>query len=325
MFSLDEIASHLASIPDLQITRNELMAAHTRFAIGGPASVFASTESEEAFIAAAGFLASGGVPWLVIGLGTNLIVADAGYPGAVLQYRAAEIREDACHVHVQAGAPLQTLVDFAISRGLKGLENMTGIPGLVGAAIYGNAGAYGSSTSDFVRVVRYFDGQTIHQADHAACEFRYRSSAFKHRREWLILSAELEFDSGDAAALRARADEILTKRNAKYPPDLRCAGSIFKNLILAELPASVRAQVPAGVVKGGKVPAAWFLEAAGAKGMCLGDIHVADYHANLIYNAGTGAARQLVEVIGELKRRVRDRFGFDLEEEVQLVGFDDSH
>ena len=88
-----------------------------------------------------------------------------------------------------------------------------------------------------------------------------------------------------------------------------------------QLPASVQAQVDPKVVREGKVPSAYFLERAGAKGMRNGDIHVADYHANLIYNAGAGTARQVREVIDDLKARVRARFGFDVEEEVQYVGF----
>ena len=102
---------------------------------------------------------------------------------------------------------------------------------------------------------------------------------------------------------------------------MKCAGSIFKNLILAELPPAVAAQVPERVVREGKVPAAWFLEQAGACSLARGEMRVADYHANLIYNAGGGTARELRELIAELKARVGARFGLDLEEEVQYVGF----
>jgi UDP-N-acetylmuramate dehydrogenase len=102
---------------------------------------------------------------------------------------------------------------------------------------------------------------------------------------------------------------------------MRCAGSVFKNLILAELPEEAAAAVPAKVVIEGKVPSAWFLEQVGAKGMRRGDIQIAAYHANLIYNDGAGRAADLVALIAELKERVRERFGLELEEEVQYVGF----
>src|SRR5581483_968523 len=111
-------------------------------------------------------------------------------------------------------------------------------------------------------------------------------------------------------------------RDAKYPPTMRCAGSIFKNLLFAELPARLQAQIPQNVVREGKVPSAWFLEQIGAKGLRRGAIQVAPYHANLIYNDGSGTAEDLVGLIDELKERVRARFKFELEEEVQYVGFD---
>jgi UDP-N-acetylmuramate dehydrogenase len=221
---------------------------------------------------------------------------------------------------------LQDLVDATIASGLRGLETMTGIPGWVGGAIYGNAGAYGHSIDERVVSVRFFDGSHIHETqqireiDNFACEFRYRESIFKRKKDWVILSATLRLDPANADDLRAASESILKIRNAKYPPTMRCAGSIFKNLMLADLPESARARVPKEVVREGKVPSAYFLEQSGAKGMSRGAIRVADYHANLIYNEGGGTARELLDLIAELKRRVRDQFGIELEEEVQYVG-----
>jgi UDP-N-acetylmuramate dehydrogenase len=103
---------------------------------------------------------------------------------------------------------------------------------------------------------------------------------------------------------------------------MRCAGSIFKNCLFNELPAAVQVQIPQKLVREGKVPSAYFLEQVGAKGMRRGDIQVAEYHANLIYNDGAGTAEDLITVIEDLKKRVFDRFGFALEEEVQYVGFE---
>src|SRR5579862_3732646 len=127
-------------------------------------------------------------------------------------------------------------------------------------------------------------------------------------------------EQGDAAILRETADKILNTRNKKYPPAMKCAGSIFKNFLLAELPARVAGEIPEKAIIEGKVPSAWFLEQVGAKGMRMGDIHVADYHANLIYNAGSGTASDLVAIISELKQRVDRQWGIPLEEEVQYVG-----
>lgn len=317
-----ETHSRLARIGGLTLLENEPLSRHTRFALGGPAPIFADTGDEGAFVSAVSVLNAGSIPWTVIGEGSNLVVSDQGYDGIVLRYRGGELSRDGERVTVQTGATLQSLVDFTVKHGLEGLDRMTGIPGFAGAAIYGNAGAYGQSTSDTLESVRFLGGGQIREFTNAQCEFRYRDSVFKRRKDWLLLSAVFHpHPAADAAALNAASDEILATRNRKFPPDMHCAGSVFKNLILKDLSASVRAQVPETVVKKGKVPAAWFLEQVGARGMRHGGIHVAEYHANLIYNAGGATAAELREVLDDLKRRVLERFGLLLEEEVQFLGF----
>jgi len=261
-----------------------------------------------------------GLETVVIGGGTNLIAADSGFRGIVLRYRGSRLWAANGRVQAEAGAELQDLVDFAIGRGLAGLETLAGIPGSVGAAVYGNAGAYGHSISERVLRVRFYDGRTVRVFENEECRFQYRESVFKRHKDWIVFSAELKLEAGDAHALREKAGDILKVRNEKFPVTMKCAGSIFKNLLLRELPGDAAAQIPESVVREGKVPAAWFLEQVGAKGMARGDIRVADYHANLIYNAGAGTAADLCALIRELKTRVAERFGVELEEEVQYVG-----
>jgi UDP-N-acetylmuramate dehydrogenase len=321
MPTTEQVQAHLARIPNLTISSDTPLARYTRFGIGGPADLYAETASVDAFVAALEAARSSGIPVMVIGGGTNLIVADGGFRGIVLRYRAESLTAHGNRVVADAGAVLQDLVDFAIERGLQGMETLSGIPGSVGAAIYGNAGAYGHSISERVTGVRFYDGREVRVFNNAACEFHYRESIFKRCKEWIIFSTELAFEPADAAAMRKTADDILKVRNAKFPVTMKCAGSIFKNLLWNDLPPEVAAEVPASSVREGKVPAAWFLEQAGARGLRRGDIHVADYHANLIYNVGAGTAADLCWMIEDLKRRVRDRFGIELEEEVQYVGW----
>jgi UDP-N-acetylmuramate dehydrogenase len=320
MPTTEETQARLAAIPNLTVSNQIPLSRYTRFGIGGPADLYAETGSAEAFIAALGVARSSGIPTMVIGGGTNLIVSDSGYRGIVLRYRGDRLLAANGRISADGGASLQDLVDFAIGRGLAGLETLSGIPGSVGAAIYGNAGAYGHSISERVLKVRFFDGAALRIFDNQECQFQYRQSIFKQRKDWMILSVELRLDPADSAALRSAANQILKVRNEKFPVTMKCAGSIFKNLLLLELPAAVAAQVPAAAVREGKVPAAWFLDQVGAKGMTRGEIQVATYHANLIYNAGAGTAADLCALIAELKARVGERFGIDLEEEVQYVG-----
>jgi UDP-N-acetylmuramate dehydrogenase len=311
----------LAQIPNLSVSEHTLLSRYTRFGIGGEAEVFVETPVEQSFIAALDIVKTGSAAFVVIGGGTNLIVSDAGFRGVVLRFTAGGISSDGEVVRAEAGADLQAVVDYTIGQGLRGLETMTGIPGSVGAAIYGNAGAYGHSINERVRAVRFFDGATIRTFGNRECEFRYRESIFKRHKEWIIFSTELVMTQAAEDELRKTADGIFQIRLEKYPATMKCAGSIFKNLILAELPEAVQRQVPDRVVREGKVPSAYFLEQVGAKGIRNGGIHVAEYHANLIYNAGGGTARELCEVIGDLKARVLEKFGLMLEEEVQYVGF----
>lgn len=320
MPTTEQTQARLAGIPNLTVSAATPLARYTRFGIGGPADLYAETTTVEAFIAAVEAARETRIPTMVIGGGTNLIVSDAGFRGLVLRYRGEALVAADGRVVAQAGAVLQDLVDFTIARGLKGLETLAGIPGSVGAAVYGNAGAYGHSIAERVVKVQFYDGACVRVFGNEECEFHYRESVFKRHKEWVIFSAQLLMERAEAAELKKIADDILKVRNEKFPVTMKCAGSIFKNLLLAELPGAVAAEVPPKVVREGKIPAAWFLEQVGAKGLVRGDIHVADYHANLIYNAGAGTAADLCGLIQELKSRVRDRFGMELEEEVQYVG-----
>jgi UDP-N-acetylmuramate dehydrogenase len=311
----------LAQIPNLTISEHTLLSRYTRFGIGGPAELYVETPSEPSFMGALNIVRASGAEFAVIGSGTNLIVSDNGFRGVVLRFTASGLSIDGRIVRAEAGAELEALVDHSIGHGLRGLETMTGIPGSVGAAIYGNAGAYGHSINESVRHVRFFDGAVIRVFSNAECEFHYRESVFKRHKDWIIFSAELGLAPAPADELRKTADGILKVRLEKYPVTMKCAGSIFKNLIMAELPEAVQQQVPERVIREGKVPSAYFLEEVGAKGIQNGGIRVADYHANLIYNTGGGTARELCAIIADLKSRVQNRFGLTLEEEVQYVGF----
>lgn len=317
---MEETLRSLTSLPNLQITEHVPLALHTRFGIGGPADALIESASAASFIAALQQVRASQVPFVVIGSGSNLIVADEGFRGIVLKFSGSGICIEGTRAIAEAGAVLQTLVDATVSAGLSGIHTMTGIPGWVGAAVYGNAGAYGHSISEFVHTVRFFDGTEVRAFNNAQCQFQYRESIFKKQKDWIVLSVELNLQPADAAQLKSQADAILNIRNEKYPPTMKCAGSIFKNYLLAELPPAVAASLPKNVIREGKVPSAYFLEQVGAKGMQVGDIHVAEYHANLIYNASHGTARDLIAVIQDLKQRIESRFGIPLEEEVQYVG-----
>ncbi len=310
----------LRPISGLRLGRDVPLRQYNRFDLGGAADLFAETSDADALCEAVRTCAEAGYPTYLLGEGSNLIVADEGFRGCALRYTARRIEMDGGEVRAEVGAPLQDLVDFTIERGLSGLHTLERIPGWVGGAVYGNAGAYGHQIDESVARVRYFDGRMIRETDNAGCGFEYRESVFKKRKDWIILSCMLAMPGGDREAMRREAAQIREIRDKKFPPTMRCAGSIFKNLYFADLPPGAQAAAPADAIKGGKLASAFFLERVGAKGMREGGIEIAPYHANVIYNAGGGTATELRKLILELKRRVREQFGFDLEEEVQHVG-----
>jgi UDP-N-acetylmuramate dehydrogenase len=319
------VFEELRAVKGLSVRERVELRHHTRFGIGGVADLLAETSDAGAFAHAVGICRSHGYPLYVMGDGSNVIVSDDGFRGLILRFIARGLSREGLIVTADAGAPLQSLVDFAIDAGLQGLETLAGIPGSAGAAIYGNAGAYGHSISERVEWVQLYDGEGVHRFDNSACEFDYRESVFKRNKDWVIFRAGLALEAGDAGELRKTAVDIMKVRDEKFPPTMRCAGSIFKNLHLKNLPPAVAAAVPEQVVREGKVASAYFLEQVGAKGMRRGGIEIATYHANLIYNTGDGTAADLRAIIFELKKRVREKYGFEVEEEVQYVGeFDTS-
>ena len=314
----------MRAIGGVRVEEQAPLARHTRFGLGGPAELLVDATEADAFVEALAVARSSRERYVVLGGGSNLLVADAGFPGIVLRFRGQRIALQDGGAVVESGAELQSLIDFTIDHGRANLHTMTRIPGWVGAAIYGNAGAYGHSIMESIHRVRFHDGNAERWFSGAECQFAYRDSIFKRRKDWIVLSAEMRMPEADPVAMRKQADEIQATRDAKYPPTMKCAGSIFKNCLLAELPASASAEAPPKLVRDGKIPSAWFLEQVEAKGIRRGDIQVASHHANLIYNDGPNAtAADVRAVIADLKQRVFGRFGFWLEEEVQYVGFAD--
>ncbi len=316
------VRKELDRIPNLSLKEHISLSGLTRFGIGGPTAILVDTTDASAFASALKVVRRLAAPHVVIGGGTNLVVSDAGFDGIVLRFRGAAMEFAGHSLRVEAGAVLQDVVDASVEHGFKGMETMTGIPGYLGAAVYGNAGAYGHSIQERVVRVHFTDGETTRSLNNCECEFEYRESLFKRHKDWVILSVELSFGEDDPALLKKTADDIRALRDQKYPPSMKCAGSIFKNCFFAQLPSSVQPQIPPNLIREGKVPSAWFLEQVGAKGIRRGDIQVATYHANLIYNDGAGTAEDLVTVIRQLKDMVQERFAFYLEEEVQYVGFE---
>jgi len=205
--------------------------------------------------------------------------------------------------------------------GYVGMEKMTGIPGTVGGAVYGNAGAYGQVVSDKLLRVKVFDGKKVTWVPKKLCKFGYRESIFK-KNKWVLLEAEFLFNSRvDPAELKKAAADTLTLRLKKYKPGLKCPGSFFKNIEVKDLTREQLVKIPKEKIVYEKVPAGYLLEEVGAKGKKLGKILIADFHANLFINTGGGNPTDFYNLAKTYAEKVEEKFGIKLEPEVQLVGF----
>lgn len=304
-----------------KVKEGTLFSSLTTLAIGGPACLFIEANNEKELKQAAGLAKKHGMPFIIIAGGSNLLVSDAGYDGLVIKVNITGIKKEDDIVRVMAGTNLGEFVDFCNSHGLAGLERLAGIPGSVGGAIYGNAGAYGQTVSDKLIRVRVFDGERDYWLTKNECKFDYRKSGFR-KKNLIILEAEVKPDKGNPETLLKISQETVEKRQEKYLPGTKCPGSFFKNVLLEKLPKYLQNDMPKDYY--GKVPAWYFLEKVGANGQKRGSIKITDYHANLFVNEGGGKAVDFFELAKEYKQKVKEKFGVELEPEVQLIGFKES-
>lgn len=297
---------------------NFIMKNITTLQIGGPVKKFVSINSMEELKEAINFAKQNNMKFLVIGGGSNLLVSDLGYDGLIIKNEIKGSKREGDRLIVKAGTVLQVLVDLSILHGLSGLEKLAGIPGTVGGAVYGNAGAYGQTISDTISQVKAFDSQNILTLKKDQCQFNYRDSVFKKNR-MIILEVSFTLDTFDPSYLANDAREVLKKRLVKYPPGIKCPGSFFKNIVASTLPKEILEKIPPEKIVYGKLPAGTLLEEVGAKGDCLDGIYIADYHANLFINKGEGTAQAFYTLAKKYAQKVKEKFGITLEPEVQLI------
>ena len=300
MTALDSLATVLEPLGELR--RNERLARHTTFGVGGPADLFLTVRSADALARATNAAFEAGIPKFVLGSGSNILVADAGMRGLVLDNRARAEVPDNLVYRVESGASFAAFARKMCRLGLDGLAWAVGIPGTIGGAVVYNAGAYGGCLADVLRRVRLqLPGDGDQWVDASELGLVYRGSAFTRREVEgkAVLEAELELAEGDAKALLARAASYDEKRLTAQPRG-RNAGSTFKNP-----PDS---------------PAWKLIEAVGLRGMKRGEAAISDKHCNFFVNDGNATAADVAWLIAEAQRRVNGQFGVELEREVAFVG-----
>jgi UDP-N-acetylmuramate dehydrogenase len=286
------------------VRRNVPLLEHSTFRIGGPADFFFDADSLGDLKAAVKTARLASLPYYVIGGGSNLLFDDDGFRGLIIKNRVKGVRIDVERAEIEAfsGSGLADMVISAVNNSLEGIEFMAGIPGTLGGAVCGNAGAFGKSAGDFLERALLLspEGEEVEVLKNSL-DFGYRRSKLKSSRD-ILVKATFRLSHGDREKIKADMQAILDKRKGKHPPwTTACAGSYFKNPIMSD---------------GTKVAAGRLLDEINAKSLVAGRAAVYSGHANFIINLDNATSRDVLRLAEELKGRVKAKFGVDLEEEV---------
>jgi len=308
------------------VRENEPLKNHTTLQLGGPAKVYLEVSEPSKLVECLKVIKEARLDYMLLGGGSNLVVSDQGYNGAVIKIKSRELEINGEQVKVDSGYSLAGLIMKTLDAGLAGLEFEAGVPGTVGGAIKGNAGTYGEAMDKVVKSIEFLDDdlriKTITNKD---CNFSYRHSIFKEHDTWLILSSILRLTKGDTQASRQLIDERIKYRMDNQPYGCPSAGCTFKNIIYTEENAErlkkLDWQISPKFKEYKKIPAAWVIENLGLKGKTIGKTQVSAKHANYIINLGGAKADEVVQLISLIKQQVRDKVGIQLEEEIRYVGF----
>ena len=324
-----------------------ILSRHSNYKIGGPAEYFYAADKVEKIIRAVEKAGQEKLPIFILGGGTNLLISDNGFAGLILKPDIKLLKSDGILVKVGAGILVSDLLDLAASKGLSGLEWAGGLPGTLGGAVRGNAGAFGGEIKDCIKEIVSLDisgkKPIIKKRNNKQCRFGYRDSIFKQLNgKEIILEATLAFAKGDKKAINSVIEEKIKYRRERQPLDYPNIGSIFKNIPLARIYADLKADIAdvnketirisprnnqhlsafTAPVKRDPfpvIPAAHLIHQAGLKGVSFGGAMISPKHPNFIVNALNAKAADVKALIGLTKASVKSKFGVELEEEIQYV------
>ena len=287
----------------IQVVPCVLLDKFTTLRVGGPADYFAEPRSEEDLCALVHAAKEAGVPVLLMGNGSNLLVRDGGFRGLAIRIGKlfSRIERSGNCLYAQAGALLNTLARQAQEAALTGLEFAQGIPGSVGGGVYMNAGAYGGELGQTIDYVRVLDGDTVRDIPANEMRFTYRHTRAMEEN-WIILGAQFRLTPGDSGQIETAMRDYASRRKEKQPLEYPSAGSFFKR--------------PAGHFAGA------LIEGAGLKGLSEGGAQVSKKHAGFLINTGGATAADFLSLMKRVQSCVMEKYGVPLEPEVRIVGED---
>ena len=300
---------------DIKIQKNVLLKKYSTLGIGGIAELFFLAKTPENIVLALEWAKEKKISVKIFAGGSNIFFEKSKNKGLLICVHGGKALRSKNKYIIDSGVLLDSIVKRSIRDGYSGLESLTAIPGTIGGAVFGNAGAYGHSISEMVRKIQVFDGKKMFWMKSDACKFGYRDSIFKWK-DWYILRVEILLKKDNGGVAFGVSKKIRLIRNKKYPPTLKCPGSFFKNVLTKDTSKSAMKKIDGSKIIEGKIPAGYLLESIGAKGMCVGGMKVADHHGNLLINKGNATPKDVNTIATTLKKRVKRTFNINLEEEI---------
>lgn len=305
----------------MEIQENIPLAKLTTFQIGGSAKYFVDVTTESEIQEAVKWAKEKGAQYVVLSGGSNVLVPDEGIDGLVVHVVCKERRFEGSILTADAGCNLLELIREAGKQNLGGWEKLAGIPGSVGGAVRGNAGAFGPEIKDFVTTVRGFNAETgvTMEFGNNECDFSYRHSFFKDHPKWIITRVQLELKIVSATESVRLAEETIAEREKRHLQNVRAAGSYFMNPVAPAQIVEMFEKEKGVKSRESRVPAGWLIEKAGMKGAIVGGAIASLQHPNYIVNQGNATAKDVRELAAHVRIKVKNQFGITLAEEAALL------
>ncbi|OIO20549.1 MAG: UDP-N-acetylenolpyruvoylglucosamine reductase [Candidatus Magasanikbacteria bacterium CG1_02_32_51] len=316
---MDQIYTNLKKYGKVKI--NESLAKHTTFKFGGSVKYFILIDKTDKLIKVLQFLREENVEFIILGGGSNVLWGDETFDGVVIKIANQEIKLLENNVLlVDAGCVTVAVARESVKLGLTGFEWGIGIPGTIGGAVHGNAGAMGGDMSTNLLKVEVFRQGEILELNNKECEFVYRDSAFKHNNDVVLrVWLQLQKSTIKSKDLMKKALENIQYRNSTQPQGFASSGCIFKNVSVEKWKKENGEDIPELFVGKLVISAGWMIEQSGAKGDKVGQAQVSEKHGNFIINLGGATFVDVKNLIEEIKEKVYNKFKINLEEEVQEI------
>lgn len=307
----------------LNIQQNIPLAKFTTFKIGGPAKFFVEVKNEEELLEAVNYAKKSKLEIFILGGGSNILISDEGFQGLVIKLQFENFKIENEKIECGASVMLSKIVNESVKNELSGLEWAVGIPGTVGGAIRGNAGAYGSEIGNNIESINAINIERFRVGSYKKdnCNFSYRNSIFKKDKNLVIISCVMNLQKGKKNEIENKIREIIKKRSEKIPTGFT-PGSFFQNPTVKNPEIIARFEKDTGAkCYDGKIPAGWLIEGVRLRGKKIGGASVSEKHGNFVINLGNATAQDVIILASFVKMKVRNEFGVQLKEEVQYVGF----